>query len=266
VLSSAEYLDIINFDDFPYIENKHRENIYHCFREPPLLTVIIGAKCSDGIVLIADKKVSAISGRDIRFEQKIYGDLAHILIGYAGRVSMFDIFRKYIVGDVVIRRSIEPYTPENFIEESSKSVKRFNDIIHEQDSLFEVLIVKHHWKNSELHYIDFEGIPKEVKCYMSIGSGAETADKFLANLKYDEITMQDFTKRAFFAIAFMDQHHPELRVGVGQGGIPLIKYMSYTEEWDVELKETHPFIEECRNYANQRMVKWKESFDEILKE
>jgi hypothetical protein len=35
--------------------------------------------------------------------------------------------------------------------------------------------------------------------------------------------MKDFTKRAFLAIAYMDQHHPELRVGVGQGGITLIK-------------------------------------------
>ena len=122
-----------------------------------MLTVIIGAKCSDGIALIADRKVSAVSGRVLRFEEKIRGDLAHILIGYAGGVSMFDVFRKYIVGDVIIRRSENAYTSENIIVESANSVKRFNTLIPDEDSRFEVLMVKHQYRHSELHYIDFNG-------------------------------------------------------------------------------------------------------------
>lgn len=46
---------------------------------------------------------------------------------------MLDIFRKYIVGDVVIRRSTDPYTPENFVDESARSVKRFNALLCEED-------------------------------------------------------------------------------------------------------------------------------------
>ena len=60
----------------------------------------------------------------------------------------------------------------------------------------------------------------------------------------------------------MDQHHPELRVGVGSGGIPLIKYMNYNEKWDKEIVD----LEECRNYANERMEKLKDVFEAILKE
>jgi hypothetical protein len=51
------------------------------------------------------------------------------------RVNMFDIFRKYVVGDVVIRRSEDPYTYENFIDESAHSVKRFNALLYEEDYL-----------------------------------------------------------------------------------------------------------------------------------
>ncbi|MFZ0514694.1 MAG: hypothetical protein WAM14_24030 [Candidatus Nitrosopolaris sp.] len=104
---SSEYSDYIDFD-FPSVKNQRIEEIYCCFRKPPLLTVIIGVKCSDGMVLIADRKVSTVSGRKLPLAQKIRGDLTHVLIGYAGRVSMFDILRKYIVGDVVIRRSKDP--------------------------------------------------------------------------------------------------------------------------------------------------------------
>jgi hypothetical protein len=229
---------------------------------PPVLTVIIGAKCSDGMVLIADRKVSAVSGRGLRLEEKIRGDLAHILIGYAGRASMFDIFRKYIVGDVVIRRSTDPYTSENFVDESARSVKRFNALLCEEDYLFEVLIAKHQLKNSELYHIDINGNPEKVDRYKAIGSGADTADKFCAGLSFDTITMNDFTNRSFLAIAYMDQHHPELRVGVGSGGILLTKHMYYNEKWDKQTID----LEECRNYANERMEKLKDCFEAILKE
>jgi hypothetical protein len=78
--------------------------------------------------------------------------------------------------------------------------------------------------------------------------------------------MKDFTKRAFLAIAYMDQHHPELRVGVGSGGIPLIKHMNYKPEWDKEITGSNPDLEECRNYANEGMEKLKDGFEAILKE
>jgi hypothetical protein len=36
--------------------------IYYCFSQAPVLTVIIGAKCSDGIVLVAYSKFTALDG------------------------------------------------------------------------------------------------------------------------------------------------------------------------------------------------------------
>ena len=64
------------------------------------MTVIIDADCLDGIVLIADRKVTDALG----FREKIFGDLGHILTGYAGNVGIFNIFRKYMVGDMVINK------------------------------------------------------------------------------------------------------------------------------------------------------------------
>jgi hypothetical protein len=118
---------------------------------------------------------------------EIYGDLAHVLIGYAGRVSMFDIFRKYIVGDVVIRRSKDPYNSDNLIDEYAKSVKRFNDLIHEEDWMFEVLLVKHQWGNSKLYHIDIEGKAKEVKSYKSIGSDTKQRICFVRAIKVTKL-------------------------------------------------------------------------------
>jgi 20S proteasome alpha/beta subunit len=70
---------------------------YYSLSEPPLLTMITGAKCTDGIVLVADRKFTDYSSGSPQFCQKIFGDIEHILIGYTGWERTFDIFRKYMV-------------------------------------------------------------------------------------------------------------------------------------------------------------------------
>jgi 20S proteasome alpha/beta subunit len=123
-VSSSEY-DFINFD-FPCVENRYGEEIYTCLTEASLLTVVIGAKCSDGIVLIADRKLTKRNG-EFCFRDKIIGDIEHCLIGYTGDVDLFDIFRKYTVGDVVIERDTQRrYQLDNILSKISRSIKRFN--------------------------------------------------------------------------------------------------------------------------------------------
>ena len=64
-------MSFLEYHDIPSVENQRGVEIYYCFREPPVLTFIIGAKCSDGMVLIADRKVSTVSGRGLLLEEKI---------------------------------------------------------------------------------------------------------------------------------------------------------------------------------------------------
>lgn len=91
------------------------------------MTVVIGAKCADSIVLIADKKLTNVIGGKDDEGIKIIGDLAHILMGYSGAVNMFDVFRKYIVGDVIITRDkSERYQYTNIISTSTELIRRFN--------------------------------------------------------------------------------------------------------------------------------------------
>jgi hypothetical protein len=54
---SLEYIDFINFD-FPFVEESHDEGIYNCSAENSAMTMVSGAKCSDDIVLIADRKLT----------------------------------------------------------------------------------------------------------------------------------------------------------------------------------------------------------------
>jgi 20S proteasome alpha/beta subunit len=229
--------------------------------------MIAGARCSDGIVLVADRKFTDYSGNENpQFGQKIFGDVEHILIGYTGWERTFDIFRKYMVGDLVINRHDIDYlhTYDNYIPISSDSVRRFNSlVINDRRQLFKVLIAKHIGTNSELHYIDTNGTACPV-IYKAIGSGENYADRYCSGLEYDKITMKDFAKRAYFSILFMDQHHPKLGVGIEPDGNPNIRYLNFNELKDIEA----PPIDktECREYAISKLKEWNEKESNFLKD
>jgi 20S proteasome alpha/beta subunit len=222
------------------------------------LTVIIGAKCKDGIILVADRKLTYKDGRTI-FRRKIFGDLAHILMGYTGDAEMFDIFRKYTVGEVMINRDDNKrYTIENLLSKVSKSIKRFNEI---GGKPFMALLVSHERNPPELYHIETNGNWDSVKNYRAIGSGEKTADLFCKELAHNKIIMKDFAKNAFIALMYMDRYCSGLGVGFEPDGSPDIKYLYYNkkEEWASE-KDIKMF----RRYADDKLKQFKNSLDVIL--
>jgi 20S proteasome alpha/beta subunit len=261
-VSSLEY-DFINFD-FPCVENERRQKIYPCLIDQQVLTVIIGAKCLDGITLIADRKLTRRNG-EVCFSNKIIGDIRHFLIGYTGDAEMFDIFRRYTAGDVMIERDTETcYTLENLLLKVSDSIKRFNEL---RCTPFKVLMANHKWDASVLYHIDVDGTWKEIGDYKAIGSGATIADRFCAGLDYNNIKIKDFVRRAYLAIEFMDQYCPALGVGVEPGGVPNIKYLYYDQESDKEAaKDVPQDIKEYKEYTNNKLEKIMQSLESIIKD
>jgi 20S proteasome alpha/beta subunit len=165
------------------------------------LTAVIGAKCSDGIVLIADRKLMRKNGEAI-YREKIFADLRHVIIGYTGDVEMFDIFRRYTVGDVMILRDdMKRYTSDNLLSRVSNSIKQFNGLVGCRP--FKVLLVSLLENPPEMYHIDLDGSWNKVS-YESIGSGSAIANMFCSTLDHQNIKMKDFTKHAYLAIDYMD--------------------------------------------------------------
>jgi 20S proteasome alpha/beta subunit len=150
-VSTLEEIEFMNIQSAYFDRPNHEDRNIYQFSTEDLLTVVIGAKCRDGIVLIADKKLTNVIGGKDDEGIKIIGDLSHILIEYTGAVNMFDIFRKYVVGDVInTRDKHERYKYDNSIIRTSTALTRhFNTSIGKQNSAFELLVVKHIPNNSE---------------------------------------------------------------------------------------------------------------------
>jgi hypothetical protein len=105
-VEEIEFADIQNME-YPLTRNENKNICNSYSYEPYSLTVVFCGVCLDGNVLIADRKLTNTTGGKDDAGIKIHGDLEHILMGYTGAVKMFDIFRKYVVGDVIITRADE---------------------------------------------------------------------------------------------------------------------------------------------------------------
>jgi 20S proteasome alpha/beta subunit len=259
-MSFLEYRDIINFD-YPYMENRSTEDIYICLKDPPLLTVVMGAKCSDGFVLIADRKMTRSNG-EVCFMDKIVGDVEHFLIGYIGDTEMFDIFRRYTMRAVMIEGdTANRYMLENLLSKVSKSIKRFNEL---DCGPCKVLMANHRGDKSVLYHFAATGIWDEIANYKAIGTGSTIADNICCGLEHNKITMKDFTRHAYLAIDYMDLYCPGLGVGIEPKGVPDIKYLAYDKVWEEKASEED--VKGYKKYSAEKLEGLRQSFDTILKE
>ena len=58
----------------------------------PNMTLILGARCSDGVVLVADKKITKtneISSISYEYINKLHGELSHVIFGISGSTETF---------------------------------------------------------------------------------------------------------------------------------------------------------------------------------
>jgi hypothetical protein len=65
----------------------------------PRMTYILGSKCKDGVVLVADRKFSIEQGAGIDFiyDDKLFGEYNGIIMGFAGTRRRFELFKTYVM-------------------------------------------------------------------------------------------------------------------------------------------------------------------------
>src|SRR5918996_505821 len=204
-------------------------DLYQALREPPILTAVIGAECSDGIVLTADTQLTWSVDKELEFmdDEKIKADFEHFIVGYAGTERTFEIFRKYMVGELTLEWSTQKILHSTSIQRAAHCLQMLNKIADNENTI-KILAVNHLPNNLHLYYIDEYGIVTQTP-YQAIGTGRSVADHFCKSLSRKRTPMKEFAKQAYLAIKFMEQDRPDLFVG----GTPTVKYMKKNEEWDI---------------------------------
>ena len=174
------------------------------------MTYILGARCTDGVVLVSDSKVSG--GNTPLYEEKLTEVLTSLAVmGGSGPGGLIERFLKEIKTQVDNNQIESDEDLINFIEDRSLelSQKYARRIGH-----FGVLIGVRSGYESELHNLFTQnGFMEPVKKYATIGSGEPYGAFLLKYLWHEDMSMMDFASLGYFLIRYVTNSELDDSVG-----------------------------------------------------
>jgi hypothetical protein len=217
------------------------------------MTCIIGSKCKDGVVLVADRKVIC-STNSVESREKIFMDFTPFVVASSGYTMSFDNFRRE-AKDLAIRSrvfripgesffSAIPYDPTafsgvaintispswphpvipltNYLDGLKSIVKRYKTEVNSDPTYeFDIIVASRAEDTglAYLSYIDENGMidDKETwKRYIVIGSyETRVATEFLIKPVWNHDMMMDqFAELAYFIIKYVDRFKTDVTVGL----------------------------------------------------
>lgn len=197
------------------------------------MTLILGARCIDGVVMIGDSKITDVMGTLLPYRAKYAGALRNVIIGYSGVVHMFKVFERYLVGDaVIIRDSDDKYTSENLLEKVSEAMRVLLEARSNQSFDLRVMVGRQFPKggNSDLSIIESCGKIIPVSNWDAIGKGESVAKPIIETRWDKNMTMKEFAKTSCCVIKHIETRNLEKSVG----GNPWVRYQEDGADIDIE--------------------------------
>lgn len=192
------------------------------------MTFVLGSRCKDGVVLVADMKITSTNEYDsisFDYRNKLFGILDGVIFGSSGSTDSFELFRENVVEQV--RKSIREMivndngnhheiTYDNIILMLSDIVL---DINKKRDFMrkyyLELLVaIRHPDKPSTLTWIMGAGVKRLIDGFHTLGIGGIFAREFLDKLWYPEITMNEVAVLGYFIIKHIEDNKLHSAVGI----------------------------------------------------
>lgn len=186
--------------------------------KPPAMTFIFGSRCHDGVVLVADRKITTINEfQSIHFEykEKLFGIIRQVIFGSSGSTHTYELFRDYVVEE--IRKSNVTY---------DNTIMRLCDIVLEinkkrdynRELYFELLVGIQYPDDrvSSLTWITGQGVKELKKTYYTLGMGTLFSEPFLEQWWHPNISMEGAAALAYFIIKRIEDYQLHSSVGVGK--------------------------------------------------
>jgi 20S proteasome alpha/beta subunit len=186
------------------------------------VTYILGSRCKDGVVLIADTKITVDDGTRYEYEDKLTGEIHNVITGFSGEKEPFTEFRmrfreraRDIGGTEISVDKINLMVGEIMRSLNGKYGKYIYDIIAG------VSITP----RSILTYFYQDGRPEEIKKYKAIGVW-QYGSIFLTKNWRPEMNMETVAKLGYFIIKYIERFELDLGVGTGRDKpYPQIKFL-----------------------------------------
>jgi 20S proteasome alpha/beta subunit len=231
------------------------------------MTLILGARCSDGVVIMTDMKITSLvtgTPQFLRYESKISGVFTNIIFGYAGDVETYEIYLNYGVGDVVRKRDDpnDVYTNDNFIHKLHENMVKLRRVLARNNKpLFLRILVGRQFprnKRSELHKVssnfnpEIASIEASIDNYAVIGDAETCATELIKTRWKPDMRMGEFAELSYSVIRYIEEKGISAAVGLGLNKVP-VRYLADIGNTDIALsnEEWEQFKKTYQTYADR---------------
>jgi 20S proteasome alpha/beta subunit len=198
------------------------------------MTYILGSVCTDGIVLVADRKVMLEGGAVHEYEDKLFMCAPWMVIGSSGVLGLFEKFRDQLTDYLASAEYLDNSNVYSLTKEIEKLTREQNEDYREvlHGRVFDVLLGMQSTTEADLKYVYPSGFAEGVRRYKVIGHGEPYGSFFLKYWWRKNMTMLQVAELGFFILEWMKEFEGDNTVGIGKGypQVVLIPNPEDTEE------------------------------------
>jgi len=179
------------------------------------MTYILGSVCSDGVVLVSDRKVMLHYGAVHEFEDKLFKVTDWMIVGSSGISGLFEKFRAHL------RAYMSSPNMENTVPAIANEIERITYGLNEKyrgvlaGQNFDVLLGIKSSTGAVLQYIYPIGFAEGVRKYKAIGHGEPYGSFFLKQWWQPNMTMLEVAGLGYFIIKYIQDFELDNTVGIG---------------------------------------------------
>ncbi len=231
------------------------------------MTYVIGMRCIDGVVLVADTKIFRGSVSSNR--EKLVKILPNVIMGGAGTSAILERFSDELTTKV---RDDEITNDKEFFQYVEDRSLELHNRYYSRGGGMDVVIGIRAGMNAELFNIaTSNGIAEPIKTYITVGSGEPYGSFLLRQLWHKDLTMIEGAKIAFATINYVIHFNLDESVGGNPQVwfIPDILEVEKTrEESDMKypiLEVTVKQMEQIQEYSTSLSTRFETFFEDLKK-
>jgi len=218
-----------------------------------MMTLIVGVRCSDGVVLGSDRKV--LRGAEVEYSNKVF-TINNIAYAVEGLTGVADDFLYLFDLELKRRKGVDSLYEAKILAEDivAELTERYRDRV--QQSPVGILMAgldNLSYGKAQLYYIHGEGYGERID-FVCSGHGGPYATSLAKFLLDKKLTVDENAKRTAFIISYVAED-----VDVSVGGSPVIAMIKDSEKQPVQ--EAVRFLED--NIVEKMVTKAKESKEKL---
>ena len=173
------------------------------------MTYVIGSRCSDGVVIVADRKHTIEKTGDSVYDNKILGEFSGIITGFAGIRGSYELFIMNMMDYLNKNGSMNP---NEFLLKARDITLKLKS--YDYEVLFGVSNTVTN-NSSYLKHMYPDGKTESIRTYIVIGQGEPVGRYFLKKYWKENLNMKQVAELGYFIIKIIERYNLEESVGLG---------------------------------------------------